>query len=74
MLDPDTWVLPGSNLAARLAAGAWIEAVSFVLGGRTVERALPGPAPGAPCPASRGHGLLHLRQCRPGRGRSHRPL
>ncbi len=31
MLDPDTWVFPGSNLAARLAAGAGIEAVSFVL-------------------------------------------
>ena len=31
MLDPDTWVSPGSNLAARLAAGAGIEAVSFVL-------------------------------------------
>jgi acetoin utilization deacetylase AcuC-like enzyme len=34
MLDPDTWVLPGSNLAARLAAGACIEAVSFVMGGK----------------------------------------
>ena len=34
MLDPDTWVLPGSNLAARLAAGAGIEAVSFVMGGK----------------------------------------
>ncbi len=32
MLDPDTWLLPGSNLAARLAVGACIEAVSFVLG------------------------------------------
>jgi acetoin utilization deacetylase AcuC-like enzyme len=31
MLDPDTWLLPGSGLAARLAAGAAIEAVSFVL-------------------------------------------
>jgi acetoin utilization deacetylase AcuC-like enzyme len=31
MLDPDTWVFPGSNLAARLATGAGIEAVSFVL-------------------------------------------
>ena len=31
MLDPDTWVSPGSNLAAQLAAGAGIEAVSFVL-------------------------------------------
>jgi acetoin utilization deacetylase AcuC-like enzyme len=30
-LDPDTWVFPGSGLAARLAAGAGIEAVSFVL-------------------------------------------
>jgi acetoin utilization deacetylase AcuC-like enzyme len=33
MLDPDTWLLPGSALAARLAAGAAIEAVSFVMGG-----------------------------------------
>jgi acetoin utilization deacetylase AcuC-like enzyme len=31
MLDPDTWVFPGSNRAARLAAGAGVEAVSFVL-------------------------------------------
>jgi acetoin utilization deacetylase AcuC-like enzyme len=31
MLDPDTWVFPGSNLAAHLAAGAGIEAISFVL-------------------------------------------
>jgi acetoin utilization deacetylase AcuC-like enzyme len=33
MLDPDTWLLPGSLRAARLAAGAAIEAVAFVLGG-----------------------------------------
>ena len=33
MLDPDTWVFPGSNLAARLAAGAAIEAVSYVMSG-----------------------------------------
>jgi acetoin utilization deacetylase AcuC-like enzyme len=32
MLDPDTWVSAGSDLAARLAAGAGIEAVSFVMG------------------------------------------
>jgi acetoin utilization deacetylase AcuC-like enzyme len=31
MLDPDTWLLPGSSLAARLAAGAAIEAVSHVM-------------------------------------------
>ncbi len=31
MLDPDTWVSKGSNLAARLAAGAGIEGVSYVL-------------------------------------------
>jgi acetoin utilization deacetylase AcuC-like enzyme len=31
MLDPDTWISPGSNFAAHLAAGAGIEAVSFVL-------------------------------------------
>jgi acetoin utilization deacetylase AcuC-like enzyme len=39
MLDPDTWFMPGSGLAARLAAGAGIEAVSFVMGG-TERRAL----------------------------------
>jgi acetoin utilization deacetylase AcuC-like enzyme len=33
MLDADTWLHPGSHLAARLAAGAAIEAVAFVLGG-----------------------------------------
>jgi acetoin utilization deacetylase AcuC-like enzyme len=31
MLDADTWLLPGSGLAARLAAGAAIEAVGFVM-------------------------------------------
>jgi acetoin utilization deacetylase AcuC-like enzyme len=31
MLDPDTWLLPGSVPAARLAAGAAIEAVSYVM-------------------------------------------
>jgi acetoin utilization deacetylase AcuC-like enzyme len=31
MLDLDTWLLPGSVLAARLAAGAAIEAVSYVM-------------------------------------------
>ena len=31
MLDPDTWVSPGSDSAARLAVGSGIEAVSFVL-------------------------------------------
>ncbi len=39
MLDPDTWLLPGSYLAARLAAGAAIEAVTFVLSGES-RRAL----------------------------------
>jgi acetoin utilization deacetylase AcuC-like enzyme len=33
MLDPDTWISNGSNLSARLAAGACVEAVSYVLGG-----------------------------------------
>jgi acetoin utilization deacetylase AcuC-like enzyme len=33
MLDPDTWIAPGSTTAARLAAGSGVEAVSFVLGG-----------------------------------------
>ena len=31
MLDPDTWVSPGSDLAAHLAAGAGIEACKYVL-------------------------------------------
>jgi acetoin utilization deacetylase AcuC-like enzyme len=31
MLDPDTWLLPGSVLAARLAAGAAIDAISYVM-------------------------------------------
>jgi acetoin utilization deacetylase AcuC-like enzyme len=31
MLDPDTWLLPGSIPAARLAAGAAIDAVSYVM-------------------------------------------
>jgi acetoin utilization deacetylase AcuC-like enzyme len=30
-LDPDTWMLPGSALAGRLAAGSGIEALSYVL-------------------------------------------
>jgi acetoin utilization deacetylase AcuC-like enzyme len=33
-LDPDTWVFPHSGLAARLAAGAAIEAVSDVMSGK----------------------------------------
>jgi acetoin utilization deacetylase AcuC-like enzyme len=32
MVDPDTWVSRGTELAAGLAAGAGIEAVAFVLG------------------------------------------
>jgi acetoin utilization deacetylase AcuC-like enzyme len=39
MLDQDTWLFPGSVPAARLAAGAAINAVSSVLGGDR-ERAL----------------------------------
>ncbi len=31
MLDPDTWLVPGSVLAARLAAGAAVDAVSYVM-------------------------------------------
>jgi acetoin utilization deacetylase AcuC-like enzyme len=33
-IEADTWVSPGSNLAARLAAGAAIEAVARVMAGR----------------------------------------
>src|SRR4051812_13659036 len=32
-IEMDTWVSPGSEQAARLAAGAAVEAVSYVLGG-----------------------------------------
>jgi acetoin utilization deacetylase AcuC-like enzyme len=32
-MDPDTWVFPGSNQAALLAAGACVEAVAAVLAG-----------------------------------------
>ena len=39
MLDPDTWVFPGSVAAARLAAGAAVSAVSSVLAGEQ-QRAL----------------------------------
>ena len=60
MLDPDTWFMPGSGLAARLAAGAGIEAVSFVMRG-TERRALYfGTSPGSPCPALGRDGFLHL--------------
>ncbi len=38
-IEPDTWVSTGSGLAARLAAGASVEAVSAVLSG-SAERAL----------------------------------
>ena len=68
MLDPDTWVLPGSGLAARLAAGAAIEAVSFVMAAPRPPGAVPGPSARPPRPAVGGHGLLHLRQRRRGRG------
>jgi acetoin utilization deacetylase AcuC-like enzyme len=34
MLDPDTWMFPGSNRAAHLAAGAAVEAVSYVMGAK----------------------------------------
>lgn len=33
-IEPDTWVYPGSNLAALLAAGAAVEAVDLVMGGQ----------------------------------------
>jgi acetoin utilization deacetylase AcuC-like enzyme len=46
MLDPDTWVFPGSNRAARLGAGACIEAVSFVLGGADRSALCLGRPPG----------------------------
>ena len=68
MLDPDTWVSPGSDLAARLAAGAGIEAVSFVLGSAGPAGAVPGSPAGPPRAAGRRDGLLHLRQHRRGRG------
>ena len=48
-------------VAARLAAGAAIEAVSDVMKRRRSPGALPGPSAGASRPAGRRHGLLHLR-------------
>ena len=74
MLDPDTWVFPGSNLAAQLAARRLHRGGLVCSGRNRPTGALPGPAAGPPCAAGRGDGILHLRQCRPGRGRSHRPL
>ena len=67
MLDPDTWVSPGSNLAARLAAGAGIEAVSFVLEAPERRALCLVRPPGHHAVAERRDGLLHLRQRRGGR-------
>jgi acetoin utilization deacetylase AcuC-like enzyme len=46
MLDPDTWIFEGSNLAARLAAGACVEAVSYVMGGKGRRALCLGRPPG----------------------------
>jgi acetoin utilization deacetylase AcuC-like enzyme len=46
MLDPDTWVFDGSNLAARLAAGACVEAVAYVLGAKDRRALCVGRPPG----------------------------
>ena len=69
MLDPDTWVFPGSDLAARLAAGAAIEAVSSVLAAADRRALCLVRPPGHHARPGHGHGLLHLRQRRPRRGR-----
>lgn len=57
MLDPDTWVSPGSNLAARLAAGACVEAVSFVMGGADRKALCLGRPPGHHARPSEGMGF-----------------
>ena len=64
MLDPDTWVSPGSNLAARLAAGAGIEAVSFVLEAPERRALCLVRPPGHHARPDGGDGVLHLRQRR----------
>jgi acetoin utilization deacetylase AcuC-like enzyme len=57
MLDPDTWLLPGSGLAARLAAGAAIEAVSFVMAGPDRRALCLGRPPGHHARPSAGMGF-----------------
>ncbi len=71
MLDPDTWVSAGSDLAARLAAGAGIEAVSFVLEAPERRALCVVRPPGHHALPDGGHGLLHLcEHRRDGRGRA----
>ena len=74
MLDPDTWVSPGSNLAARLAVGAGIEAVSFVLEAPERRALCVTRPPGHHALAGGRHGVLHLRERRAGRRGSPRSL
>ena len=57
MLDPDTWVFPGSNLAARLAAGSCIEAVSYVLSGKASRALCLGRPPGHHARSAEGMGF-----------------
>jgi acetoin utilization deacetylase AcuC-like enzyme len=57
MLDPDTWLLPGSGLAARLAAGAAIEAVSFVMAAPDRRALCLGRPPGHHARPSQGMGF-----------------
>jgi acetoin utilization deacetylase AcuC-like enzyme len=57
MLDPDTWCSPGSGLAARLAAGAAVEAVSFVMSAPNRRALCLGRPPGHHARPSSGMGF-----------------
>ena len=68
-LDPDTWVFPHSILAARLAAGAAIEAVSIVLSGRDRRALCLVRPPGHHARAAKAWGSASSPTCAGGRRR-----
>ena len=63
-LDADTILSPGSVRAARLAAGAVIDAVRAVAARRDPARLRRRSSARPPCRARPGHGLLPVLQCR----------
>ena len=65
MLDPDTYMSPGSYRASKLAAGAAVEATQRVLSGET-NRALRHSPPWTPCRVSLSARFLHVQQRRSG--------
>ena len=71
MLDPDTWVFSGLEPGGQ-AGGRCVHRGGLVRHGGEDRRASAWSDRRAPCPAGRGDGVLHLRQRRSGRGRSHR--